>query len=320
MKTTSLVVATCLLMVSPLFAAESRVSFNDNPAKGEMRIIVDGSDALVYQYADGQDLVHFYPVNSPFGRPMTVQKPEFYPHHRSFWFADKVSLDGGEAACFYTALYSGSERSIDSKPPYKNHIRHLAFEEGDTEANQATLRAKLIWEIEGDTPVLDEERSMRVVALGEGEWFLDITFTLAASYGDVEFVSDVKHYGWPYVRMDKSFSVEGGGTITNSAGGLNEAGTNGTSACWVDYANTVDGKTSGLTIFAHPDTGPESPKWLTRDYGCFGPRRADDKNGKPFTLAKGESISQRVGILVHRGAVKAGRVADRFAAFRAGNL
>ena len=320
MKLTFLTLAACFLITSPLSAANPRVAFQDNPADGEMHIVVDGQDALVYQYRDGQDLVHFFPVQSPFGQSMTAQKTEPHPHHRSFWFVDQVKLDGGRPVNFYLALYSGSERSIDSKPPYKDHVRHLAFKAGKVENDQAELTAKLIWEYDGDKPLLDEQRSMRVVALGEGQWLLDITFTLTAKYGDLEFVSDAVHYGWPYVRMNSTFSVEGGGTITSSEGGLNQEGTNGKNAHWVDYMNTVEGKTSGLAIFPHPSTGPESPKWLTRDYGCFGPRRADEKSGKPFTLTKGDSISQRVGILVHRGDAKAGKVADRFAAFVAGDL
>ncbi|NLS94202.1 MAG: hypothetical protein GXX96_18735 [Planctomycetaceae bacterium] len=320
MKLTFVTLAACVLIASPLSAAEPRVAFQDNPTDGEMHIVVDGQDALVYQYREGQDLVHFFPVRSPFGQSMTAQKAEPNPHHRSLWFVDMVKLDGGRPVNYYLALYSGSERSIDSKPPYKDHVRHLAFEAGKVEKDRAELTAQLIWECDGDRPVLDELRSMRVVALGEGQWLLDITFTLTASYGDLEFVSDERHYGWPYVRMNSTFSVEGGGTITSSEGGVNQAGTDGRNARWIDYVNTVDGKTSGLAIFAHPGTGPESPKWLTRDYGCFGPRRADEKSGKPFTLAKGESISQRVGILVHRGDTKAGKVADRYAAFVADDL
>ncbi len=319
MKLTSVLTA-CFLIASPLSAADPRVSFEDNPTDGEMHVVVDGQDALVYQYGNDQDLVHFYPLLSPFGQSMTVQKTDPYPHHRSFWFGDKVKLDGGRAVGFYNALYSGSTRNIESKPPYQDHVRHLAFEEGKAEKNQAELKACLIWEMDGDTAVFDEQRVMRVVALGEGAWFMDITYTLSAKYGDVEFVSDAVHYAWPYIRMNKMFAVEGGGTITNSEGGVNQAATNGKSARWVDYVNTVDGKTSGLAIFAHPSTGPESPNWLTRDYGCFGPRRADDKSGRPFTMPKGDSISQRVGILIHRGDVKAGKVADRFAAYIAGKL
>ena len=38
---------------------------------------------------------------------MTVQQTEPYPHHRSFWFGDKVSLKGQRKVATYNALYSG---------------------------------------------------------------------------------------------------------------------------------------------------------------------------------------------------------------------
>jgi len=313
--------AVLALFLSPALAAESRVVFDDDPAEGEMRIVVDGEEALVYQYGDDQDMVHYYPVRSPEGQPMTVQKIEPFPHHRSFWFADKVQLKGAARAVgFYSALYSGSSRGADSKPPYKDHIRHLEFIEGEATKDEATLTAKLVWEMDGDKPVFDETRVMRVVALGEGQWLLDVTFTLTATHGDVEFVSDAVHYAWPYLRMNKEFSVAGGGTITNSEGGVNQAGTNGKTAKWVDYSSTVEGSTSGMAVFPHPSMGPESPNWLTRDYGTFGPRRAAEQSGKRFTVAKGDTISQRVGILVHRGDVEQAEVAQQYAAYVAGEL
>jgi hypothetical protein len=79
---------------------------------------------------------------------------------------------------------------------------------------------------------------------------------------------------------------------------------------WIDYSNTVEGITEGLAIFQFPD-GKEH-RWLTREYGIFGPRRPDEQNGRPFTLKKGESITQRVGVLVHKGNIKSGQVAKRY--------
>ena len=81
--------------------------------------------------------------------------------------------------------------------------------------------------------LLDERRDMRVVALGEGEYFLDITFTLTAAHGDVAFVSDSTHYAWPYIRMNPQFSVQGGGTMTNSEGGVNQKDTHNRVARWI---------------------------------------------------------------------------------------
>ena len=81
-------------------------------------------------------------------------------------------------------------------------------------------------------------------------------------------------------------------------------------ARWIDYSNTVEGIREGAAIFQWPDS--QEHRWLTREYGCFGPRRAEGQSGKLFTLKKGESIRQRVGILVHKGNVKTGRVAKRY--------
>jgi hypothetical protein len=298
----------------------SRIQLDRDDAAGRLRVLIDAQEALVYQYGTQVDLVHYYPVRSPSGKSMTIQHPDPYPHHRSFWFADKVRLEGQRDVNFYGALYSAKDRG-NPKPPFADHVRHVEFASDGTArgADQRTVITKLVWEMDQDKPVLDELRSMRVVALGEGEYFLDFTFTVTASHGEVTFTSDATHYAWPYIRMCPEFSVEQGGTIVNSEGGVNQAGTNGEEAKWVDYTNTIEGATEGLAVFSHTDNA-QPHRWLTRDYGCFGPRRIDAKSGKPFTLKRGESLSRRVGVLVHRGDVKTGRVAERYEAYVNGSL
>ncbi len=299
-------------------AADCRVEFRPGDADGQMQILIDGKEAFVYRYGDREDLVHLYPVRSPGGKSMTVQHPNPFPHHRSFWFADKVRLEGERAVEFYGALYSGASRQ-DPKPPYKDHIRHLEAIEGPTTKDEARVAIRLVWEMDNDRPVLDEHRDVRIVALGGGEYLLDVTFKVTAAHGDVTFVSDDVHYAWPYIRMNSTFSVDGGGRITNSAGGIDQKGTHNQVATWIDYSNTVDGETAGLAVFSHTDN-PQPHRWLTRDYGCFGPRRINARSGKQFTLGKGESISRRVGVLVHAGDVKSGSVAERYQKYIAGEL
>ena len=160
---------------------------------------------------------------------------------------------------------------------------------------------------------------MRVVALEGGEYLIDLRFTVAAEFGDVHFVSDDTHYAWPYVRMHPRFSVKSGGRLVNSEGGVNQAGTHNRAADWCDYSNTVEGVTEGLAAFSHPENA-KPHRWLTRDYGTFGPRRADARSGKRFTLNKGRALSRRVGILVHKGNAETGKVAARYAAYAAGEL
>lgn len=323
MKPTRMVTSVLLLLVSfapgRLSAGESRIELRRDDRKGRMQVLIDGQEALVYRYGPDEDLAHLYPIRSPFGQSMTIQHPEVYPHHRSFWFADKVRLGDGRTVGFYNALYSSEGGKTAPKPPFEDHVRHVDFLPVEASRNEMKTGMKLLWEMDGTTPVLDELRRMRIVALGNGEYLLDVTFRLTASYGDVTFESDATHYAWPYVRMNLRFSVESGGTITNSEGGANQEGTHNQFANWVDYSNTVDGQTSGLALFSHSDNA-HPHRWLTRDYGTFGPRRIDAKSGNPFTLPRGESMSQRVGVLVHRGDVATGRVGARYEQYIQGDL
>lgn len=286
---------------------DQQIQLRHEQGRNRLRILIGDAEKLVYRYGPDVDLVHFYPVRSPSGRSMTVQQTDPFPHHRSFWFADEVRLEEGDPVHFYNALYSKVEEG-ERKGQFQHRIRHQEFDRMKLSGSRLQLNARLVWEQQFEEPVLDEHRNIRLHALGAGEYLLDITFTVQASYGDVTFVSDKTHYAWPYIRMNERFNVKnGGGTITNSSGGVNKSGTNMKPAKWVDYSAPVDGQHEGLAMFSHPDN-PQPHRWLTRDYGCFGPRRIDRRSGSAFTLEKGETLSRRVGIYVHRGDVASGQV------------
>jgi hypothetical protein len=111
--------------------------------------------------------------------------------------------------------------------------------------------------------------------------------------------------------MHPQFSGAKGGKLVNSEGGVGQSGTHNQPARWIDYSNTIDGVTEGLAIFSHSQN-PHPHRWLTREYGTFGPRRENARSGKPLVLEKDQSLQQRVGILVHRGDVDSGKVARRY--------
>jgi len=303
----------------PAAAQGATVQLDRNDGEGRLRILVDGKEAFIYRYGPNVEVPYYFPVRSPSGKSMTVEHPQKYPHHRSVWFADQVRLAGQRKVSFYNAFYTRIDKD-DPQSPFRDHVRHVEFLKEEAAGSHATIMARLVWEMDETVPVLDEVRQMRVVALGDGQYLADLTFTVSAKYGDVEFVSDRVHYAWPYVRMDPTFAVEpGGGTITNSEGQVNQQQTCDQPARWVDYSNTIDGVTEGLAMFSHPEN--EYPHlWLTRDYGTFGPRREEARSGKPFTLKRGDSLRRRVAILVHRGDVKGGEVAARYAAYAQGEL
>lgn len=309
--------AIALVAATGLAAAESKIELKSDDAQGQLQILLDGKPAAVYRYV-GVDLPHFFPLNSPSGKLLTIDKTDPYPHHRSLWFADTVVLEGHRQASFYNGLYSQVDRK-DPKSPYRDHVRHVEFSDIKSSGSHAEYGEKLLWEMDLNVPVLDEVRHVKIAALGDGQYFLDFSFTLTASYGDVKFASDVAHYAWPYVRMHPQFSVDKGGTMTSSTGAVNQKATHNQRAWWIDYSSTIEGATEGLAFFTHSQEEP-APTWLTRDYGTFGPRRPDAQNGKPFTVKKGDCLKQRVGILVHRGDVKEARVAERYQQYLDGKL
>lgn len=272
---------------------------------------------LAYEYGDEFALPHFWPIRSPSGKLLTVQRPDPYPHHRSLWIADKVQGVNGPVVDFY---HSWKNLGSPAEPGdgFRHFIRHQRFGELKADGATASVDADLQWIVDDNRPVLDEHRHFRVVALGGGEYFLDLIWTLKASHGDVKFLSDEVHYAWPYVRMHTQFSGAQGGMITNDRGQQGQAETNDQTANWIDFSNSVDGETEGLALFIYPDDEPH--RWLTREYGTFGPRRSQKLSGTQFTLRSGESLDGRVGVLIHRGDSKSGRVAERYRQYIAGKL
>ena len=311
----TVVVGWSIVALPPCVAAESAIKFRRDDGRGEFWVDVDGAQAFCYRYGEKHDLPHFFPINSPDGQSMTVQQTEPYPHHRSFWFGDRVSLKGQRKVATYNALYSGIKNEDGTyAAPFKDGVRQVSFDNITTNGDVGEVRMKLLWHMDNDTPVLDETRKMRVRSLGKAEYLIDVEFTVTATYGDVEFSSDDVHYAWPYLRLNSEFAVPGGAKMIADSGPVTEARSTKVVANWIDYSNPAGDKNCGLAMFSHDDNA-KPHRWLTRDYGCFGPRRIDAKSGKPFVLAKGESMKRRIGVLVHRGDVETGRVAERYSAY-----
>ena len=287
----------------------ARVELRGADATGTLTVVIDGNEAITCQYGEEYAIPHIWPLRSPTGRLLTVQHPDPYPHHRSLWIADKVQLRDGPVIDFYHCWNNLRDRDRPDLG-YRHFIRHSEFLKREAKADHAVLASALRWIVDEQNPVLDEARTMRVTACGDGEYLLDLTWKLTATYGDVKFCSDWVHYAWPYLRMRPEFSGEQGGTIVDDRGRRGQEQTNGKYASWIDYFNTVEGVTEGLAMFIHPDG--DDHKWLTREYGTFGPRRSDGLSGTGFTLRAGDSLKGRVGIFVHRGDTHDGRVAERY--------
>ena len=291
--------------------AEVHVTAVRDDAAGTLSFAVDGRQALVYQYGEAWAIPHIWPLRSPSGRSLLVQRTEPYPHHRSLWVVDRVQLEGGPDTDFY---HEWKNLRDPEEPGLGHHsfIRHDGFRELRSGERSAAATADLTWIAQGE-PVLGQSLRFELEDLGDGEFLLHLDWELRADYGEVRFLSDWVHYGWPYLRMDPAFSGERGGTIRDDQGRTGQEATNERYARWIDYSNQVDGVREGVAVFLPDDGQPR--KWLTREYGTFGPRRPDDWSGTRFRLGRGERIGGRVAVLVHRGGVDGGQVAARYQAF-----
>jgi hypothetical protein len=309
----------------------SVVSFQHDDARGELRALAGNRELFVYNYSTSDSLPHFFPLNTPSGKNLLVEKTEPYPHHRAFWVSDTVIRDGVKGD-IYNSYYSGKKLprktgpdavKREHGPPFNTASVHKAFREVcRTEGAARGYEEDLVWETSRTTttfPLLDEHRNVQVHLLQDGAYLVDFQFTLTAAYGDVKFVSDQVHYAWPFLRINKQFSPEGGGTLTNDRNTTGQERTNLKPAKWIDYSNTINGATEGVTMFQFPHGDPD-PLWLTRDYGTFGPRRPEAQSGKPFTLKKGESLHQRVGIYVHNGNAADARLGDMYTRYVNGKV
>ena len=161
-----------------------------------------------------------------------------------------------------------------------------------------------------DREVCRERLRCDVTATPEGTLLLwDSTFI-----GDREFAfGDQEEMGLG-VRLATPLRAEqaskqglpaGQGEIVSADGKRNEAEVWGTAPKWCDYRGEVDGQATGAAIFCHPENF--RPSWFhVRDYGLmvanpFG-RAAFDRGEKSrVTVAPGEELRLRYGVLVHGG-------------------
>lgn len=314
---------TCAMLMGLICSAAQAappVKIQRNDDAGTLTVQLGDKTAMAYQYGERWAIPHFWPVNTPSGKNLLEQKaqpPEQFPHHRALWIVDHVQMTGQPAVDFYHEW----KNYVDKAHPEKGHkhfIRHQSFDNVKSDGDVGSYDERLQWIVNQTTPVLDEHRRVVIHSLGEGDYLIDLSWKLTAAYDEVKFLSDWVHYAWPYVRINSTFNGAHGGTITADNGDTGQKETNGKYYDWIDYSNTVDGKAEGLAVFVYPDG--DKHKWLTRDYGTFGPRRADKLSGTKFTLSKGESLSGRVGILIHGGDVQGGRVTERYRRYIEGKL
>lgn len=259
----------------------------------------DGEEIARYYFGADLKRPFVYPLIGPSGRSLTrmghPHDPESHSHHNSVWISHQ-SVDGVN---FWE----------DRPGPRIAHKRILQFTDSDTEA---AVEAENAWlNAEGGT-VIREFRRTALQPLEGKEWLLLLDLEFRAVDKPVTFGQTA--FGLVGVRMAKTIGVhDGGGTIRNSEGGVDEAGCFRLPARWVDYAGPiVAGKQEGITLMDHPSNVHFPTPFHVRNDGWMGaafsfPAAVEVQPGTPLRL--------RYCLYIHTGLPAAAKLQQRWEAF-----
>jgi hypothetical protein len=245
----------------------------------------DGVELTRYYFATNLNRPFLYPMRGPSGGSLTrmghPHDPVSHSHHNSVWISHH-DVNG---------LSSWEDRGV-------LRILHQRIEElkdGDDSCSATVLNQ---WVNSSGTTVIVERRRMTAHALPRDEWLLEVDLRLDAGLGEVMFGKTP--FGFVGVRMAKTIGVnDGGGTIRNSDGRMNEQEVFWKPARWVDYSGPIKSRTmAGITLMDHPANPNHPSVFHVRNDGWMGASLTFDA---PRALKPGAPFILRYGLYVHGG-------------------
>jgi hypothetical protein len=268
--------------------------------RSEASIQDDGREITRFIYDPALNRPFLYPVIGPSGRSVTrmghPHDPNSHSHHNSVWVSHHI-VDGVD---FWGD--SGKGRIVQR--------RVVQFDDSDGEA---LIQTENDWLGENDKVLLKERRTMRVQPLANKEWRLILDLELTPPRQESVTLGKTP-FGLVGVRMAKTIGVhDGGGTIRNSEGGVNEKGVFWKPARWVDYSGPMTRDTyEGIALMDHPSNPNHPTVFHVRDDGWMGASLtfAEDRVIQP-----GQPLKLRYGLYVHGGLPSAEELNEQFAEF-----
>jgi hypothetical protein len=262
----------------------------------------DGHEIARFHFGHDLRRPFLFPLVGPSGRSLTrighPRDPDTHSHHNSVW----VSHNSVDGVSFWDDRSKG--RIVQQR------VEKIEDEGGDV----AAVVTASNWVNEADGKVLLRERRRTEVRLLEGdEWLLVIDLRLEAP-GKQPVTLGKTPFGLIGVRMAKTIGVnDGGGTVCNSEGGIDEKEVLWKRAKWVDYAGPItNDAVEGVTLMDHP-SNPNHPTFFhVRNDGWMGASLTYDADR---TIESGKPLVLRYGLYVHAGAPPRDRIDHRWEAF-----
>ncbi len=236
----------------------------------------------------------FYPVNGPSGASVTSMRNGTYPHHSSLFFGcDKVN--GGNY--WQEDIDRGQILAIQT------HIRQSG-------TDVVVIEQECIWHRPEALAPIKDFRTITISAPGGNIYQLDFDVSLEMLM-DVEI--EKTNHSLFSARVDPDIAVTNGGTMINAEGDHSEEKTFGQRSPWMDISGQRGDFVEGIAIMQHPDNRWYPAPWFTRDYGFISPTPMywpEDEKG--IKLQKGEMLSLKYRVIVHRGEVGEVDIARHF--------
>jgi hypothetical protein len=264
---------------------------------------VDGVEWARYHYGKELRRPFIFPLIGPSGRSVTrmghPHDADSHSHHNSVW----ISHESVNGISFWGDR--GKGRIVQQK--------FEGMEDGDDHAAVATLN-HWIDESTPDKPkvLIKERRITRVQPMDKGEFLLTLDLQIEAAADEVTFGKTP--FGLVGVRMAKTIGVnDGGGTIRNSEGAVDEKEVFWKPARWCDYSGPITNSAiEGITLMDHPSNPNHPCTFHVRNDGWMGACFTFDA---PRTLKKGETVALRYGLWVHSGMPGKERVEEVWKSF-----
>jgi hypothetical protein len=287
---------------------QAEVTMEQQPDKVTVKL--DGELFTEYLIKSGVKPV-LWPIIGPGGKKMTRSYPmenvkgeaKDHPHQRSLWFTH------------------GSVNGVDFwvEIPPQGSIVHKEFVKVEG-GERGVIVTRNDWVDKSGKKILEDERTFTFHGTGDKR-FIDCDVTLKATEEDVKF-GDTKEGSFG-VRVAAPLEVrrKQGGKIINSEGQADGEAW-GKPARWVDYHGPIDGEVLGVAILNHPKSFRHPTHWHVRDYGLFAANvfglhdfQGSEQVDGSHVLPKGESLTFRHRVLLHKGDEVEAGVPEAFTAY-----
>jgi hypothetical protein len=242
----------------------------------------EGVEIARYHFGPTLRRPFVFPLIGPSGLSLTrmghPHDPTSHSHHNSVW----ISHNSVNGVSFW------DDRA-------KGKIVHQRIEE----LSDDSILSTNAWVDESTKKTLmSERRRTSIQLLQKGEYFLIIDLELSCKE---QVTLGKTPFGIIGVRVAKTMGTnDGGGTIRNSEGKVNEAEVLWKAAKWVDYSGPITNKAiEGITLMDHPQNANHPSIFHVRNDGWMGASLTYDA---ARTIDPDKPLRLRYGLFIHSGA------------------